>query len=160
MIRHPALVDRVNEAKDILPCGLSYTLFATVLSLSSSLVLLLSLSVGALMQVRLWAPLVVAAVLLAAGSVAMMLLPETALMPLDDTVEDAAMHISTHRAGTTVAGSRGGSSRGASSLAANSSEVVEHADAMMLELQGMLPRFATTPPHIYNSGGAAAAEPR
>jgi len=111
------------------------------------------------MQVRLWAPLVVAAVLLAAGSVAMLLLPETALMPLDDTVEDAALHISTHRAGSTVAGSRGGSSRGASSLAANSSEVVEHADAM-LELQGMLPRFATTPPHIYNSGGAAAAEPR
>lgn len=113
------------------------------------------------MQVRLWVPLVVAAVLLAAGSVAMLLLPETALMPLDDTVEDAALHISTHRAGNTVAGSRGGSSRGASSLAANSSsEVVEHADAM-LELQGMLPRFATTTPHSYSSGGAAAAaEPR
>lgn len=45
---------------------------------------------GALMQLQLWAPLVVAAGLLAAGSLAMMLLPEMALKPLEDTVEDAA----------------------------------------------------------------------
>jgi hypothetical protein len=42
------------------------------------------------MQLQLWAPLVVAAGLLAAGSLAMMLLPEMALKPLEDTVEDAA----------------------------------------------------------------------
>lgn len=42
------------------------------------------------MQWLLWSPLLVAAALLAAGSIAMMLLPEMAHRPLEDTVEDAA----------------------------------------------------------------------
>jgi len=41
------------------------------------------------MQVLLWSPLLVAAGLLAAGSIAIMLLPEMAHKPLEDTVEDA-----------------------------------------------------------------------
>lgn len=41
------------------------------------------------MQRLLWSPLLVAAALLAAGSVAIMLLPEMAHKPLEDTVEDA-----------------------------------------------------------------------
>jgi hypothetical protein len=44
---------------------------------------------GALMQMLVWSPLLVAAALLAAGSVAIMLLPEMAHKPLDDTIEDA-----------------------------------------------------------------------
>lgn len=42
------------------------------------------------MQWLLWSPLLVAAALLAAGSIAIMLLPEMAHRPLEDTVEDAA----------------------------------------------------------------------
>jgi hypothetical protein len=45
------------------------------------------------MHLKLWAPLVVAAGLLAAGSLAMLLLPEMALRPLEDTVEDAAERV-------------------------------------------------------------------
>lgn len=41
------------------------------------------------MQQLLWSPLLVAAALLAAGSVAIMLLPEMAHKPLEDTIEDA-----------------------------------------------------------------------
>ena len=41
------------------------------------------------MQRLLWSPLLVAAALLAAGSVAIMLLPEMAQKPLEDTIEDA-----------------------------------------------------------------------
>lgn len=41
------------------------------------------------MQVLLWSPLLVAAALLAAGSIAIMLLPEMAHKPLEDTVQDA-----------------------------------------------------------------------
>lgn len=41
------------------------------------------------MQKLLWSPLLVAAGLLAAGSIAIMLLPEMAHKPLEDTVEDA-----------------------------------------------------------------------
>lgn len=41
------------------------------------------------MTVKLWSPLVVAAGLLAAGSVAMMMLPEMTHKPLEDTVQDA-----------------------------------------------------------------------
>lgn len=52
------------------------------------------------MQLQLWAPLIVAAGLLAAGSVAMMLLPEMALKPLEDTVEDAAQR--TQQAGDSL----------------------------------------------------------
>jgi hypothetical protein len=58
------------------------------------------------MQLALWAPLVVAAGLLAAGSLAMMLLPEMALRPLEDTVEDAAERNS--RDGSSFAGSLAG----------------------------------------------------
>lgn len=42
------------------------------------------------MQWLLWSPLLVAAALLAAGSIAIMLLPEMAHRPLEDTLEDAA----------------------------------------------------------------------
>lgn len=44
------------------------------------------------MEVALWSPLVVAAALLAAGSAAMMLLPEPAGQPLDDVVQASASH--------------------------------------------------------------------
>jgi hypothetical protein len=49
-----------------------------------------AVAAGALMQWLLFAPLLVAAGLLAAGSIAIMLLPEMAHRPLEDTVEDAA----------------------------------------------------------------------
>jgi hypothetical protein len=58
------------------------------------------------MQLALWSPLVVAAGLLAAGSLAMMLLPEMALRPLEDTVQDAAERNS--RDGSSLAGSLAG----------------------------------------------------
>ncbi|MEW5319852.1 MAG: hypothetical protein WDW38_010974 [Sanguina aurantia] len=43
---------------------------------------------GALLDVALWAPLALAAVLLAVGSVAMMLLPESAGQPLEDSMDE------------------------------------------------------------------------
>eukprot|EP00879_Flechtneria_rotunda_P009853 GHRR01010305.1.p1 GENE.GHRR01010305.1~~GHRR01010305.1.p1 ORF type:complete len:541 (+),score=182.46 GHRR01010305.1:268-1890(+) len=49
-----------------------------------------TLLAGALMGFRLWAPLIVAAGMLAAGSMAMLMLPETSYKPLEDTVKDAA----------------------------------------------------------------------
>lgn len=64
------------------------------------------------MQWVLWSPLLVAAALLAAGSIAIMLLPEMAHKPLEDTIEDAqdsevvttALVVSPHRASSTGCG--------------------------------------------------------
>jgi hypothetical protein len=64
------------------------------------------------MQWVLWSPLLVAAALLAAGSIAIMLLPEMAHKPLEDTIEDAqdsevvttAMVLSAHGASGTGCG--------------------------------------------------------
>ncbi len=88
------------------------------------------------MQVRLWLPLVVAAGLLAAGSVAMLLLPEMALKPLEDTIEDAAAG----PRGSSFSASRAG--RGLGALAGR-------ADTLRLELQSVVVRSS--------SGGAVGS---
>jgi hypothetical protein len=64
------------------------------------------------MQWVLWSPLLVAAALLAAGSIAIMLLPEMAHKPLEDTIEGAqdsevvttALVVPPHRASSTGCG--------------------------------------------------------
>jgi VNT family MFS transporter (synaptic vesicle glycoprotein 2) len=63
------------------------------------------------MQRLLWSPLLVAAALLAAGSIAIMLLPETAHRPLEDTVEDAQDSEVTLTVLAVSAAARGGDSR-------------------------------------------------
>jgi len=97
------------------------------------------------MQLKLWAPLVVAAGLLAAGSAAMLLLPETALQPLEDTIADAAQD---RRSGSAASSRSRSSHRGLSSLASR-------ADALrtdvMLELQGRVARGL--PQRASSSGG-------
>lgn len=75
---------------------------ASLVNIRSLCMLLPVAVIGALMGLKLWAPLVVAAGLLAAGSVAMMLLPEMALRPLEDTVADAE-ESTAHRAASGLA---------------------------------------------------------
>lgn len=98
------------------------------------------------MEIQVWAPLVVAAALLAAGSAAMLLLPETALQPLDDTIADVAL-LQQRR----VSASSQLSAGGLSTLAARA-DALRH--SALLELQGAVTRVASGQPRSSGGGGA------
>ncbi|KAG2434782.1 hypothetical protein HXX76_007667 [Chlamydomonas incerta] len=76
---------------------------------------------GALLDVALWAPLVVAAALLAAGSVAMLSLPEPAGKPLEDSFCDEDKEQEAHSAHGGGAGGGGGGGLGRSGLTSGAS---------------------------------------